>query len=409
MLVAIAILSAVQPLPGQAPPDPIPILAQLYESNKTGNSAELVRITATNQSDEPSVITLTFRMSADADEVMTRVELPEVVFYHDGAVLRAERMGEGNHAVVFETPAPYGFAEAISLVAPVWPMPRLWTIDEFGLVTDPALGTIDFTQATLDGSMATLIGETPAGEVSVLIDTDSHSVISLEAQVRDGFISCSFTPVDAGDPVAWNIEPEGRWVVRRLAQLSLAGPPIETGVTLPDLGLITPDYSGISLSEIQSLDQIRQSGPWVVLLMLKADSTPDVYELSGEVARGVWSRAATEIAALGADDVSRYWLGHRSLIVAVTSDLDILPDRVGEIVTSAPPGIPTLISTEPELTLDRLDRALPLTAVLVDPARTVGAVVPIENAETGISAILDAMRSYTRPSTQPEGPVFSSD
>ena len=47
----------------------------------------------------------------------------------------------------------------------------------------------------------------------------------------------------------------------------------------------------------QSLDQIRQSGPWVVLLMLKADSTPDVYELSGEVARGVWSRAAISVAA----------------------------------------------------------------------------------------------------------------
>ncbi|RNC81079.1 MAG: hypothetical protein ED559_04570 [Phycisphaera sp.] len=409
MLVAIAILSTVQPQPVEPASDPAPILAQLCESNESGVSADLVRIATPNTNAEPSVITMTFRRSAGAEGTLTRVELPEVTFFHDGAFLRAERTGEGNHAVVYETAAPPNFAEAISHIAPVWPMPRLWTLDEFGSAKDPALGTIAFSHAILDGSMATLIGEIPAGEVTVLIDTETDSVLSLEAQVRDGSILCTYTPIETGEPDAWRIEPDGRWVVRRLAQLSLAGPPIETGVTLPDLGLITPDYSGISLSEIQSLDQIRRSGPWVVLLMLKADSTPDVYDLSGEVARGVWSRAANEIAALGADDVSRYWLGHRSLIVAVTTDLDILPDRVKQIAAIAPPGIPTLISTEPELTLDRLDRELPLTAILVDPERTVGAVVPIENAETGISAILDAMRSYTRPSAEPEAPVLSSE
>lgn len=409
MLITIAILSTVQPLTGEAATDPAPILAQLCESNKTGVSADLVRITTTSTITDPSVITLTFLRSVDENGTITRVELPVVSFFHDGAVLRAERTGEGNHAVVYETPAPTTFAEAISHIAPVWPMPRLWTLDEFGLVTDPALGTVDFSQASLDGSMATLVGETPAGAVTVLVDTDSDSVLSLEAQVRDGVISCSYTPVEAGEPDAWRIDRDGRWVVRRLAQLSLAGPPIETGVTLPDLGLLTPKYNGISLSEIQSLDQIRRAGPWVVLLMLRADSTPEDYELSGEVARGVWSRAATEIAALGPDDAARYWLGHRSLIVAVTPDLDILPHHVEEIADKAPPGIPTLISTEPEQTLDRLDRELPLTAILVDPQRTVGAVVPIENAETGISAILDAMRSYTRPSAEPEAPVLSSE
>ncbi|GAB5495926.1 MAG: hypothetical protein Phyf2KO_10060 [Phycisphaerales bacterium] len=335
--------------------------------------------------------------------------MPEVALFHDGFLLRAERTGEGNHAVMFETPAQTDFADAISQVAPVWPMPRLWTIDEHGYVRDPALGAIQFNTATLEGPMATLVGETPAGEVRALIDTDSDAVLSLEAQVRDGVIACTYTSIDPGEPDTWRIEPDGRWVVRRLAQLSLAGPPIEAGITLPDLDLLTPDYDGISLSEIQGLDQIRRAGPWVVLLMLSADSSPDVYELSGEVARGVWSEAASEIAAIDAEDSSRYWLGHRSLIVAVTPDLDILPEHVDEIVGNAPPGIPTLISTEPERTLDRLDREVSLTAVLVDPARTVGAVVPIENAETGISAILDAMRSYTRPSAEPEAPVLSSD
>lgn len=414
MFVAITIAALLQPLsdaiPEPAPlSDPVSIIASVCNANQSGTTADRVRITTSSARDDARVLTMTFRRSVTDETTLTRVDLPEVVFFHDGQVLRAERVGEGNHVVVFETDASSTFVEAISEVAPVWPMPRLWSIDAQGHVRDPALGLVHFQSAMIDGSIATLVGQSPAGDVTVLVDTNANSILSIEAPLRDGWFACSFTPIEPEDPESWRIKIDDRWVVHRLAQLALTGPPIEVGVTLPDLRLLTPDYEGIALSDIQSLEQIRRAGPWVVLLILRADASNQTYTQAGEVARGVWSDAATEIAQLGRDNAARYWLGHRCLVVAVTPDLDILPDRVSEIAKRSPPGVPTLISTEPEMTIDRLEPDTPLIAVLIDPQRTVGAVVPIENAETGVSAILDAMRSYTRPTEPATDPVLSSE
>jgi len=391
--------------------DPAPILAEFCRTYQFEGVADRVVLTTTDSQGQEQSLEIVLQRTTTDTGTLTRIDFPEVSFYHTQGVLTAERAGERNHAVVYLNESAGDFLEALAAVAPAWPMPQLWVVQDDGSVIDPALGRIMFTAADVRDTEILLTGSSSAGTVTLVIDPETHRGLWFGADLRDGKIRCDYSRIQREDPASWAITTQGRLVVSRLAQLALSGPPISVGETLNDLDLLTPDYEGISLSELQSIEQVRRSGPWVVLLILKADADQTVFDLAGAVASGLWSGSAREIAALNENDVLRYWLGHRTILVAVTPDLDILPARMDSIASRAPIGVPMLVSTEPEHTLDRLETESSLVAVLVDPHRTVGAVVSIETAETGISAVLDAMRSYTRKDAgeEPEGPLVGSD
>lgn len=387
-----------QPEPPTIAPDPVVMLteAALHQPERF---TQLIRIE--NSANWPGEARLSIMLHRDTRDgtTYTGVELPEVRFFHEPGILRAERTGDGNHAVVFEQTTDRDFVGSMTGLAPLWPMPHVWNATEDGVVLDPALGLIEFDRAEWTERGVRLHGETPSGTVRVQYDEDSKRITELTATLQDGWIRCTYIPCPAEPIDVWRIERDGRWVVRRLNQLSRAQSPITPGQTLANLTLLTPEYIGVRLEEIQNEEHIHRSGPWAVLLIMRADADQAMYDLAGEVARQTWAAAAEEIAGLQPADLGRYWLGHRAIIVAVTGDLDILPGRVREIAALAPAGVPTLISTQPEMTLDRLEDSYALSAIIVDPALTVGGVVSIENAETGVPAILDIMRSYSRPSS----------
>ncbi len=412
MLVCLVTTLMLQPEPAAAPVrDPAPYLAEFCETNQREGIRDRVLLTSTDNEGNGQSIEVVLRRTPAGENTSTRIDFPSVSFYHADGKLFAERNSETKKAVVYMDTTAGGFLEAMSAVMPAIPMPQLWTLQADGSVIDPALGELQFTAADVNVTEVILTGSSTVGEVTLVIDTDSHKAVWFEAALRDGVIRADYTRVSREDPATWAIPTEGRWVVSRLSQLALSGPPLEIGQTFNDLDLLTPDYEGISLSELQGMEQVRRSGPWVVLLIVSSEADKHTFDLAERIAAGVWSRSAQEVAAVNEDDVLRYWLGHRTFIIAVSPDLGILPDKVAQIAELAPEGVPLLISTEPEHTLDRLETEMPIVAVLVDPHRTVGAVLPIETAETGISAVLKAMRSYTRMDAEgePEGPLMGSE
>jgi hypothetical protein len=412
LLISLVMMFVVQPEPPElAPADPVPYLVEFCRTYQTGGVADRIILNALDADSKEQTVEVVLRRTPVGQDTSTRIDFPEVSFYHSKGVMTAERSGAGKKAVVFQHDSAGEFVDSLSAVMPIWPMPQLWSIQDDGTVIDPALGMLTFTSAEVQNNEVVLTGTSSVGDITLVIDAETHRGIWLAADLRDGKIRCDYTRVQREDPASWEITTDGRWVVTRLAQLALAGPPLGVGQTFNDLDLLTPDFDGISLSELQGMEQVRRSGPWVVLLIINSDADQDLFDLTEEIASGIWSRSAQEIAELEQDDVLRYWLGHRTFVIAVTPDLGILPERVSRIAERAPAGVPLLISTEPEHTLDRFDTEQQIVAVLVDPHRTVGAVVNIETAETGISAVLEAMRSYTRKDVdeEPGGPLLGSE
>ena len=333
------------------------------------------------------------------------LELPGLRLHFAEGELTAERTGEPNKSVVFRVDdAGDDFLSAIAPHVPAMPMPQLWHFDSQGKCNDPALGTIEVV--SFDKAQSLLQARTQSGLIELRLSGDTFRAMSLDAPVGDGRFHASYEPTEPGEVASWTIPTAGRWVVSRLVQLTPPREPIEPGIQLDDLNLISPAYQGWKLSEIQADERVRQSGPWVVLLMCRLDAEQAVFELAGKVASELWHAAAGEVSALDESDVGRYWFGHRSIVVAVSGELEVLPEQMQSLAKRSPMGVPVLVSTEPRKTIDRLTIPAPLTAVLIDPARTVGAVVPIENAETGVSAVMEAMRSFVRrpvPEPKPEG------
>ncbi len=387
MLVSATILGAIilaQPEPGAIE------AAQRFSSAYTESVfAERALVVITDDAGEETTFETTLRRS----ESCTLLELPGLRLFYAEDVLTAERLGEPNPAVVFRIEsAGDGFLSAIGPHVPPMPMPELWQFDESGRCSDAALGAIEVER--YDPERSALIARTQAGEIELILDEETSRVRSLDAPLGGSRFHAAYEALDPGEPGSWAIPTEGRWVVTRLAQLTPPRSPIEPGIQIDDLNLSTPSYQGWKLSEIQADDRVRQSGPWVVLLVCRADAEDQVFELAGEVASELWQSAAREIADLGPENAARYWLGHRSIVVAVSGELKVLPEQMRTIAERSPRGVPLMVSTAPASTIDRLRIPAPLTAILVDPSRTVGAVVPIENAETGVSAVLDAMRSF---------------
>jgi len=398
VLVSAAILSAV--ILGQPEPGAIEAARRFSSAYVETTLAERASIVITDDAGEVTTFETTLRRS----DLSTQLELPWLRLYFSEGVLTAERLGEPNPAVVFRVEnAGDDFLSAIGPHVPPMPMPQLWRFDEQGRCSDPALGAIEVER--FEPERSTLVARTQAGEIELVLDEDTSRARSLDAPLGQSRFHSTYEPLDPGDPSSWAIPTEGRWVVTRLAQLSPPRSPIEPGIQLDDLNLSTPSYQGWKLSEIQSDEAVRRSGPWVVLLLCRADAEDEVFDLAGEVASKLWHAAASEIAELGSDNPARYWLGHRSIVVAVSGELKVLPAQMRALAERSPRGVPLMVSTEPAITIDRLKVPVPLTAILVDPSRTVGAVVPIENAETGVSAVLDAMRSFVRR----DKPVTASD
>lgn len=329
----------------------------------------------------------------------TALELPSLRLHHADGELTAERSAGVNPAVVFRVTGVSGhFTQALAPHVPAMPMPQLWRFDDGGRCTDAALGMIE--AVAFDAADRTLTARTGSGPLTLTLDA-ADRILSLDAPLGAGRIRAEYEAIDPGEPASWRIATAGRWVVGRLAQLTPPRSPIVPGIQLGDLNLMTPAYQGVKLSEFQDRERVRQAGPWIVLLFCRADAEAAVFELAEAVASSLWRRAADEIAGLEADDVARYWLGHRTLVVAVSGELEILPEQMARLAERSPRGVPLLIGTEPARTIDRLAAPAALTAVLVDPARTVGAVVPVETAETGVSAVMEAMRSFVRRGDPP--------
>ena len=398
MLVSATIFGAV--ILAQPEPGAIEAARRFSSAYAETTFAERASIVITDDLGEETTFETTIRCS----ESSTQLELPGLRIFFTPGVLSAERVGEPNPAVVFRIEsAGDEFLSAIGPHVPPMPLPQLWRFDESGRCTDPALGAIEVER--YEPERTTLIARTQAGEIELVLDEVTARVRSLDAPLGQSRFQATYEPLEPGDPASWAIPTEGRWMVTRLAQLSPPRAPIEPGVQLDDLNLSTPSYQGWKLSEIQGDEAVRQSGPWVVLLLCRADAEDEVFDLAGVVASELWQRAASEIADLGPENVARYWLGHRSIVVAVSGELKVLPEQMRAIAERSPRGVPLMVSTEPAITIDRLRIPAPLTAILVDPSRTVGAVVPIENAETGVSAVLEAMRSFVRR----DKPVTASD
>lgn len=370
-------------------------MGAFYESAPFAERAEIV-IADANGNETAFVAVL--RRGVFEGEIHTALELPGLRLHHAGRVLTAERAAGANPAVVFRIESSESFAEAIAAHVPAMPMPQLWRFDELGRCTDAAMGTVEI--AGFDAAGRVLSARTSSGAMTLQLGADDR-IVAMDAALGTGRMRAAYEGVEAGDPGSWAIPTAGRWVVKRLAQLTPPRSPIVAGEQLIDLSLMTPDYRGVKLSEFQAAGGARQAGPWVVLLVCRADAEEGVLALAGGVASSLWQRAAEEVAALDPDDVARYWLGHRAVVVAVSGELEILPGQMAELAGRAPQGVPLLVSSEPARTVDRLAAPAPLTAILIDPARTVGAVVPIENAETGVSAVMDAMRSFVRRRDEP--------
>jgi len=349
------------------------------------------------------------RQGTFAGVAHSSLELPGLRLHFAEGELTAERTGEPNKAVVFRVDdAGDDFLSSIAPHVPAMPMPQLWNFDNQGKSNDPALGVIEVVSFDKDQSL--LHARTQAGLLELRLNDDTFRAVSLDAPVGDGRFHASYETTDPGAVASWTIPTAGRWMVSRLAQLTPPREPIEPGIQLDDLNLISPTYQGWKLNEIQADERVRQSGPWVVLLMCRLDAEQAVFELAGKVASELWHAAAGEVSALDESDVGRYWFGHRSIVVAVSGELEVLPEQMQSLAKRSPMGVPVLVSTEPRKTIDRLTIPAQLTAVLIDPARTVGAVVPIENAETGVSAVMEAMRSFVRrPEPEPEPKPEGSD
>ncbi len=393
MFISAAILGAVL----LAQPEPRAIERALLFSSAYSDTttAERTSIVLTDGAGAQTEFETIFREAMHEGGIITSFELPGLLLHHHQGVLTAERLGEPNPAVVFRVEREgVDFLAAIAPHVPPMPMPQLWRFDEAGRCTDPAFGAIEVER--YDTASATLFLMSQAGSIQLVIDPVSARARALDAPLSDGRFQAEYEPIEPGDPRAWSIPTEGRWVVTRLAQLSPPRSPLTPGLKLDDLILSTPSYQGWRLSEIQGDERVRQSGPWVVLLFCRADAEADVFDLAGEVASKLWQSAAQEIADLGRENADRYWLGHRSIVVSVSGELEVLPEQMRAMAERSPRGVALLVSTEPAKTIDRLVIPAPLTAVLVDPSRTVGAVVPIENAETGVSAVMEAMRSFVR-------------
>lgn len=404
MLVAAAILASVALV--QPEPSDIDAAQRVSEAYESASFAERASVVFTDNDDEPTEFETVIRLGTFDDVLHASLELPGLRLHFVEGVLTAERTGEPNKAVVFRVEdAGEGFLSAIAPHVPVMPMPQLWRFDEKGRCTDPAFGAI--VVVGFDEADSTLTVSTQAGEAELVIDPASSRAVSLDAPLGDGRFHATYEHIEPGEVSSWTIPTEGRWIVTRLAQLTPPRSPIERGLQLEDLNLARPNYEGWKLSEIQGDEYVRRAGPWVVLLMCRADAEDETFELAGEVAAELWHAAAEEVATRDPEDADRYWFGHRSIVVAVSGELEVLPEQMRALAARSPKGVPLLVSTEPRRTIDRLTIPAPLTAILVDPQRKVGAVVPIEIAETGVSAVMDAMRSFVRRD-EPE-PATASD
>ncbi|MCA9273910.1 MAG: hypothetical protein KDA31_12800 [Phycisphaerales bacterium] len=388
-------------LVAQPEPSAIEAAQRFSEAYDGPPFAERAHISFTSDTGETTTFDTLIRQGSFAGVRHTALSLPGLRLHFAERTLTAERTDQPNKAVVFRvTDAGDSFLGAISPHVPAMPMPQLWRFDDEGKCADPALGVIEAIAFDADLSLLTL--QSQAGRVELRIDAESCRASALDAPLGDGEFHATYESTDPGEVSAWTIPTAGRWIVTRLAQLTPPREPIEPGIQLDDLHLMSPAYQGWKLSEIQGDELIRQSGPWVVLLMCRSDADDSVFELAGKVASELWHAAAEEVARRDDEDIGRYWFGHRSIVVAVSGELEVLPEQMRTLAERSPKGVPLLVSTEPRKTVDRLTIPAPLTAVLIDPTRTVGAVVPIENAETGVSAVMSAMRSFVRQRAEPE-------
>ena len=404
MLVNALILGA---LIAQPEPSAFEAAQQFSEAYTGPPFADLAHVTFTSDTGDITKFDTLLRQGTFAGVLHSALELPGLRLHFAEHELTAERTGEPNKAVVFRIDDAGGsFLAAISPHVPAMPMPQLWHFDDDGKCNDPALGAIEVLGFDADESLLSL--QSQAGRVELSLDAETHRASTLDAVLSDGSFHATYEQTEPGEVLEWTIPTAGRWIVTRLAQLTPPREPIEPGIQLDDLNLMSPGYQGWKLSEIHGDERIRQSGPWVVLLMCRSDAGEPVFELAGKVASELWHAAAQEVASRDDEDIGRYWFGHRSIVIAVSGELEILPEQMQSLAERSPRGVPLLVSTEPRKTIDRLTIPSPLSAILIDPVRTVGAVVPIENAETGVSAVMNAMRSFTRPQATSEGDAVDS-
>lgn len=399
MLLAISALACA--IAAQPEPAAIATASRLSAAYNLAPFADRASLVFTNDRGQSSAIAFVLRRGHTGGVAHTALELPTLRLHFAEGTLTAERAGEPNPSVVFITESVGDdFWSAIAPHIPSLPMPQLWAFDDRGRCTDPALGTLELT--AFEPEPPTLVLRAQAGEVRLTIDAATGRAIALEAPLREGSVRATYESLPPGEPESWRIPTSGRWRVTRLAQLVPPAEPLVPGVQLADLNLLGAGFRGLLLSELQADERVRQSGPWVVILLVRADAERATFELAGAVASELWHAAAVEIASLPETDHARYWLGHRSIVLAVSGELEVLPAHMREVESKAPRGVPVFVSTAPARTLDRLVAPAPLTAILIDPERTVGAAVPIENAETGVSAVMDAMRSFVRRPAPPE-------
>lgn len=399
MLVACIVISCA--LAAQPEPGALEAASRMQAAYAGGPFAERAALIFSGEPGEASSFEFVLRQGESEGVAHAALELPALRLHYASGVLTAERAGEPNPAVVFRVDhAGEDFLGAIAPYVPPMPMPQLWRFDERGRCADPALGALEITGYTPEPP--TLVLRSQAGEVFLSLGAGTGRALSLEAPLRGGAVRAAYEPIEPGEPAGWRIPTSGRWRVSRLAQLVPPAEPLVPGVQLADLNMVAPGFRGVLLSELQEDKRVREAGPWVVLFVCRGDADRETFALAGDMASELWHAAAVEIASLPETDHARYWLGHRSVVLAVWGELEILPEQMREIESKAPMGVPVFVSTAPARTLDRLAAPAPLTAVLIDPERTVGAVVPIENAETGVSAVMDAMRSFARRPVSPE-------
>jgi len=400
MMWLVMVLVLGQPIGVGAPvPEPAALVGRLDEAAHAKPCAERLDLRYTDDAGVQDTMSLVVRRAwVPGRGLVVCVEFDGIRLLAESGVVLGERSGLDHGRLVYrrETGAA-GPLLALAGVIPLWPMPSLWRADEDGLILDPALGLV--TPERVDRIDETLVcsGHTSAGAFRLVLDEQTLAVRTLEAKLRDGRVVLRSVPIEPGDVDSWSISEDGRRRVDRLGALVEPERPIEPGQVFPDLSLVLPGFEGAMLSDLMSADS---AGPWTVLLVLDAQSDAGAYRLAGEVASGLWETAAGEIADLGPEDVARYWLGHRTVVVAVSDRAVMLVEQMDGVRRLAPRGVQLSISLQPEETIERVAAGSGVVAILLDPNRVVGGVVGIDDAQTGVEAVLSVMRSYVKSSSE---------
>lgn len=325
-------------------------------------------------------VSAVLRIAADEAGQQLRYETNGFVFHARSSDAAGTLTGAGlgppepRRVLVAERPNQSA-AQMLTGIIPTGPLPQLWTI-EGSRVTDPSLGAIRFTAASIDRGTISIIGDTVFGPLRLQTDAATGRCIMLRAPLRDGAIELRASPAEPGDPRTWPIDTDRRRIVERIDQLAPSLAVLRAGDLLPDVSLQHADGAGLSLVEWhESPPNTSQRSPWSLILFVDATSTDPGRALSLAVStlEAIGREAATRRAA--AAPAKRFWLRYRPLVVLVLPEeaaFDTQPPRPDA------PGVDVLYSTRPDLTVDRLPLAS-LVAVAIDRDRVIGAVSATNN------------------------------